>query len=85
MTIYILLKGENKFQKFKKRIIIFIKTKKYTININDLKKYITNETEFALFMIDFLENKNQVLPIFPTLIYKKEKMTLLNFIIIMIK
>jgi len=70
-------KGENEFQKLKKRIIgiykfkkIYIETK---ISINDLKKYIPNEKEFALFLFDHFENKGKILSIFPEFNLKKGK------------
>ena len=60
--------GINKFQTLKKRILNYFKSRKYhndtNISINDLKKYLPNEREFALFLFDFLENKNQILSVF---------------------
>ena len=62
-------KEENNFQKLKKRILNTYKNKKIynetKISINNLKKYFPNEKEFALFIFDFLENKNLISLIFP--------------------
>jgi len=69
MIIYVQEEENNKFQKLQKRIINICKHKKIynetKISINDLTKYIPNEKEFALFIYDLLENKNQILSIFP--------------------
>ena len=60
---------ENEFQKLKKRIIGIYKFKKIyyetKISINDLKRYIPNEKEFALFIFDHCANKGKILSIFP--------------------
>ena len=60
---------ENEFQKLIKRIISIYKFNKIynqtKISINDLKKYIPNEREFALFIFDHFENKGKILSIFP--------------------
>ena len=68
-NLYVQEEGENEFQKFKKRIINIYKFKKIynetKIGINDLKKYIPNEKEFALFIFDHFENKGKQLSIFP--------------------
>ena len=65
---YIPEEGINKFQRLKKRILDYYKSGKYhndsNISISDLKKYIPNDREFALFLFDFLENKNQILSVF---------------------
>ena len=70
-------KGENEFQKLKKRIIEIYKFKKIynetKISINDLKKYIPNEKEFALFLFDHFENKGKILSIFPEFNLKEGK------------
>jgi hypothetical protein len=70
---YIPEEGEkNKLKIIKKRILSIYKSGKYhnnetKININDLKKFLPNDKEFALFLFDFLENKNQILSVFPNL------------------
>ena len=62
---------ENNYKFLKKRILIDYKTGKYSedinIKINRLKKYLPNKKEFALFIFDFLLNKNenQLLSFFP--------------------
>ena len=62
---------ENNYKFLKKRILIDYKTGKYSedinIKINRLKKYLPNKKEFALFIFDFLlnKNKNQLLSFFP--------------------
>ena len=65
---YIPEEGENQYQILKKRIINIYKSHKYeeniNININDLKLYLPNEKEFALFLFDFFDTKNQILPLF---------------------
>ena len=65
---YLPEEGKNKFQKLKKRILDYYKSGKYNndtnISINNLKKYLPNDREFALFLFDFLENKNQILSVF---------------------
>lgn len=57
----------NKFKNLKKRIINIYKHKKINketkISINDLKKYIPNEKEFALFIYDFLGSKSNFITI----------------------
>ena len=59
--------GNNKYQIIKKRIISIYKKNKYnetSININELRKYLPKDKEFALLLFDFLENKKQILTIF---------------------
>ena len=60
---------KNKYKITKQRILNNLKSKKYykeiNINIKDLKKYLPKEKEFALFLFDYLETKNQILTIFP--------------------
>ena len=62
---------KNKFQILKRRIFAIYKDIKYyneiNIKIYDLKQYLPNDKELALFMFDFSENKNKVLSMFPTL------------------
>ena len=76
-------KEENIFQKIKKRILNIYKNKKIyketTISTNKLKKYIPNEKEFVLFIMDFLENKNQISLIFPEFNLQKGKNYIINF------
>ena len=59
---------KNKFQILKKRILAIYKSGKHynetNISINELKKHLPNDKEFALFLFDFLENKKQILSIF---------------------
>ena len=69
---YIPEEGENnKFQIIKKRILNIYKSGKYhketNINIKDLEQYLPNDKEFALFIFDFLENKSELLSVFPNL------------------
>ena len=71
-NLYVQEEGEdkNEFQKIKKRIIGIYKLNKIynetKISIDDLKKYIPNEKEFALFIFDHFENKKKILlSIFP--------------------
>ena len=71
-NLYIPEDGEkNKFQIIKHRIIDIYKSSKYynktNININYLKQYLPNDKEFTLFLFDFLENKKQLLLVFPIL------------------
>ena len=77
-------KEENIFQKIKKRILNIYKNKKiykefFLVSINKLKKYIPNEKEFVLFIMDFLENKNQISLIFPEFNLQKGKNYIINF------
>ena len=54
---------ENKYNFLKKRILSHYISGKYNkdtnININKLRKYFPNKKEIALFIFDFLENKNK--------------------------
>ena len=62
---------ENNYKFLKKKILNYYKAGKYcqdiNIKINQLKKYLPNKKEFALFIFDFLLNKNenQLLSFFP--------------------
>ena len=62
---------ENNYKFLKKKILNYYKVGKYcqdiNIKINQLKKYLPNKKEFALFIFDFLLNKNenQLLSFFP--------------------
>ena len=66
---YIPEEGEkNKFKIIKKIYISIYKNGKYhnnetKININDLKKFLLNDKEFALFLFDFLEKKSNIISI----------------------
>ena len=63
--------GDSKYHFLRKRILSYYITGKYSkdinININKLRKYYPNKKEIALFIFDFLENKNkdQITSIFP--------------------
>ena len=80
---YILEEDMNKFQILKKRIFTYYKSGKYfkdiNININDLKRYIPNNREFALFLFDFLVVKNNISSIF-TNYNLKEKNDIYKFL-----
>jgi elongation factor 1-alpha len=75
--------GVDNYRKLKKRILKIYKRKEIynttKIDINDLKKYIPNEKEFVLFILDFLENKKQILSIFPDFYLEEGKNDLIRF------
>ena len=75
--------GVDNYRKLKKRILKIYKRKEIynttKFNINDLKKYIPNEKEFVLFILDFLENKKQILSIFPDFYLEEGKNDLIRF------
>ena len=80
---YVSKEGVDNYRKLKKRILKIYKHKKIynttKIDINDLKKYIPNEKEFVLFILDFLENKKQILSIFPDFYLEEGKNDLIRF------
>ena len=61
-------KEENDYQFLKRKILSYYISGKYinniNVNIKRLKKYLPNKKEFALFIFDFLVNKNKLLSIF---------------------
>ena len=64
-SLYLPEEGENKYQKFKKRILYIYKSGKYkeeisNIEINDLQKYFPKDKEFALFIFDFMNHTQQL-------------------------
>ena len=80
---YVSKEGVDNYRKLKKRILKIYKRKEIynttKIDINDLKKYIPNEKEFVLFILDFLENKKQILSIFPDFYLEEGKNDLIRF------
>ena len=85
-TQYLPEEENNKYKILKKRILTIFKSCKYynetNININNLKKYLPKEREFALFLFDFLETKSKYY-LYLLNIIRTRKMKSKNFCLIM--